>query len=43
MTLTAFMARIDELGEALADEDERGQALLGALYDYAEMIAPPGA
>jgi exodeoxyribonuclease I len=39
-TLAAFMARIDELGESLPDEDERGQSILGELYDYAELIAP---
>jgi exodeoxyribonuclease-1 len=40
MTLTAFFERIDALGEQLADDDERGQDILGALYDYAEQIAP---
>lgn len=40
LTLAAFFERIDRLGEALAEEDERGQAILGALYDYAEQIAP---
>jgi exodeoxyribonuclease-1 len=39
-TLQAFFDRIDALGETLADDDERGQAILGALYDYAEQIAP---
>jgi len=37
-TLTAFFERIDELNE---HADERGQEILGALYDYAEQIAPP--
>ena len=37
LTLTQFFERIDALNE---DADERGQALLGALYDYAEAIAP---
>jgi exodeoxyribonuclease I len=37
-TLTAFFDRIDVLSE---DADERGEAILGALYDYAESIAPP--
>ena len=37
-TLAAFFERIDVLSETA---DERGQALLGALYDYAEQIAPP--
>ncbi|MDT8998890.1 exodeoxyribonuclease I [Paucibacter sp. APW11] len=38
-TLTQFFERIDALGEA--HEDERSQEILGALYDYAEQIAPP--
>jgi exodeoxyribonuclease-1 len=37
-TLVQFFERLDTLAE---DADERGQALLGALYDYAEQIAPP--
>src|SRR3990167_178606 len=37
LTLTQFFERIDALSEAA---DERGQALLGELYDYAEAIAP---
>ena len=37
-TLTAFFERIDALAETA---DERGQAILGALYDYAEQIATP--
>ena len=36
-TLAQFFERIDELSETA---DERGQAILGALYDYAEQIAP---
>jgi exodeoxyribonuclease-1 len=36
-TLAAFFERIDQLSEAA---DERGEAILGALYDYAEQIAP---
>lgn len=36
--LTAFFDKIDMLHETA---DERGEALLGALYDYAEGIAPP--
>jgi exodeoxyribonuclease I len=36
-TLSAFMERIDQLGEAA---DERGEEILSALYDYAEQIAP---
>ena len=38
LTLGAYFDRIDALGESA---DERGQDLLGALYDYAESIAPP--
>lgn len=37
-SLAAFSDQIDALGEAA---DERGEALLAALYDYAEHIAPP--
>ena len=37
LTLAAFFERIDALAEAV---DERGQAILEALYDYAEGIAP---
>jgi exodeoxyribonuclease-1 len=37
LTLAQFFERIDALSEAA---DERGQAILGALYDYAEAIAP---
>ena len=40
LSLQAFFERIDELGEQLQDDDERGQDILGALYDYAEQIAP---
>jgi exodeoxyribonuclease-1 len=36
-TLTAYMDKLDQLGEAA---DDRGQEILGALYDYAEQIAP---
>ncbi len=39
-TLAAFFERVDALHE---EADERGQALLEALYDYAEQIAPPPA
>ncbi len=38
LTLQAFFDCIDTLSESA---DERGQELLGALYDYAEAIAPP--
>jgi exodeoxyribonuclease I len=40
LTLAAFFERIDTLGEGLSDDDERGQEILGALYDWAEQIAP---
>ncbi|MBI3156537.1 MAG: exodeoxyribonuclease I [Burkholderiales bacterium] len=41
LTLAAFMARVDELAEAaLQHDDERAQALLEALHDYAATIAP---
>ncbi len=36
--LAAFFDRIDALSDVA---DERGEAILGALYDYAEAIAPP--
>jgi len=36
-TLVAFFEQIDALSE---QADERGEAILGALYDYAESIAP---
>ncbi len=39
LSLSAFFERIDTLGERA--EDERSQGILGALYDYAESIAPP--
>lgn len=38
LTLAAFFERIDALSETA---DERGQDILGELYDYAEQIAPP--
>lgn len=37
LTLTALFDALDQLAETA---DERGEAILGALYDYAEMIAP---
>ena len=37
LSLAAFFERIDALSEGA---DERGQEILGALYDYAEGIAP---
>ena len=37
-TLQQFFDRIDQLNE---EADDRGQEILGALYDYAEQIAPP--
>jgi len=39
LTLTALFDQLDQLAETA---DERGEAVLGALYDYAEMIAPQG-
>ncbi len=36
-TLESLSEQIDQLSETA---DERGEAILGALYDYAEMIAP---
>ena len=38
LTLAAYQERIDALAETA---DERGQAILEALVDYAEQIAPP--
>ena len=35
--LQGYFDRIDALGESA---DERGEAILGALYEYAEQIAP---
>ncbi len=44
LTLAAYFERIDTLAEVAAEAgDERGQALLDALYDYAEGIAPDAA
>ncbi len=40
LSLAQFFERIDTLSEQLSDEDERGQTILGELYDYAEQIAP---
>ncbi|RYF01472.1 MAG: exodeoxyribonuclease I [Comamonadaceae bacterium] len=37
LTFDDLFARLDELG---GDADERAQEILGALYDYAESIAP---
>lgn len=37
LTLAGFTERIDQLAEGV---DERGQALLEALVDWAEQIAP---
>lgn len=36
-TVTALFDELDRLAE---DADERGEAILGALYDYAEMVGP---
>ncbi|MBP9906560.1 MAG: exodeoxyribonuclease I [Rhodoferax sp.] len=37
LTITALFDALDKLAEST---DERGEAILGALYDYADMIAP---
>jgi exodeoxyribonuclease-1 len=37
LNLATFFEKLDVLAETA---DERGQAILGALYDYAEQIAP---
>jgi len=37
LTIAALFDEMDQLAETA---DERGEAILGALYDYAEMIAP---
>lgn len=37
LTLEQFSEEIDRLSE---NADERGEAILGQLYDYAEQIAP---
>ncbi len=39
LSVDAYFARIDVLGETA---DERGEAILGALYDYAEAVVPAG-
>ncbi|MDE2372482.1 MAG: exodeoxyribonuclease I, partial [Burkholderiales bacterium] len=39
-TLPQYFNRIDTLAEKIGEGDERGAALLEALYDYAESIAP---
>ena len=36
-SIDAYFAEIDSLSESA---DERGEALLGALYDWAERIVP---
>jgi exodeoxyribonuclease-1 len=38
-TVEQLFDEIDQLSESA---DERGEAILGALYDYAESIAPQG-
>jgi exodeoxyribonuclease-1 len=41
-TLAQFFERIDTLAQQAEEaEDERAQEILGALYDWAEQIAPP--
>ncbi|MCS4509198.1 exodeoxyribonuclease I [Xylophilus ampelinus] len=39
LSVDAYFARIDALGETA---DARGEAILGALYDYAEAVVPAG-
>ncbi|KQM75735.1 exodeoxyribonuclease I [Xylophilus sp. Leaf220] len=39
LSVDEYFARIDALGETA---DERGEAILGALYDYAEAVVPAG-
>jgi exodeoxyribonuclease-1 len=38
LTVQAYFERIDALGESLAEDDERGQEILGALYEYGEQL-----
>ena len=41
LTTEALLARLDELQEAAMErEDERAEAILSALYDYADAITP---
>jgi exodeoxyribonuclease-1 len=41
LTLEKLLERVDGLAElAMEREDERAEAILGALVDYAETIAP---
>jgi exodeoxyribonuclease-1 len=40
LTLSRYFERIDALQEQSAPDDERAQAILEALYDYAEAVAP---
>ena len=41
MSSEALLAQIDDLQEdALEREDERAEAILSALYDYADAITP---
>jgi len=40
LTLAAFFERIDALNEAPKYDNDRGQEILSALYDWAEHIAP---
>jgi exodeoxyribonuclease-1 len=37
-TIDDFFARIDELQQ---QADERAEQILGELYEYAELVAPP--
>jgi exodeoxyribonuclease-1 len=41
LTMDAYMERIDQLGAEAAERgDARAERVLGALHDYAEMVAP---
>jgi exodeoxyribonuclease-1 len=40
LTLEAYSEEIDRLAETLNEGDARSEAILAALYDYAEQIAP---
>ena len=43
LTVQAFFERIDTLGETLAEDDERGPDILGALYEYGEQVGEASA
>ncbi len=40
LTLETYTRELDALSEQLQDDDERGQDIVGALYDYAAHMAP---